>query len=174
MSDTLEVFLAKHPTAARWLDDIIDVLLEEPRGTAHVREIAKILNRQYGRDVDTVEETVTRRVNDFCSNATDFSKDKKFDLFERVEPATYRLRSFPDKPDVIELIAISFDEAALQSVWNTFKDLAAKQLGEKWKSTSNRKKLEAFAKNLEPGKALAEEYERRKEFYSAQPRIEKI
>jgi hypothetical protein len=82
-------FLTVHRTASRWLDEIIDVLVDR-RGTAHVRDIARYLVKSNDtRDKDTVEQIVTRRINDSCSNAPDFRKSAAHDLFERVEPATY-------------------------------------------------------------------------------------
>jgi hypothetical protein len=89
---------------SRWLDDIIDVLMRFS-GKAHVHTIARELSKSYGRDIDTVEETVTRRINDFCSDAQDFEKGKEYDLFERVEPATYRLRNYV-RPEVIDMTQI--------------------------------------------------------------------
>jgi len=100
MIDPVSEFLVTYPTTAKWLDDIINALLHEPRGTAHVHKLAHQLWRSEKRDVPSIEETITRRVNDFCSDAADFSKSPAHDLFQRVEPATYRLRSFPEKPDI--------------------------------------------------------------------------
>jgi hypothetical protein len=67
--------IPKHTCAARWLNDIIDAFVER-RGTAHVRDIARDLAKSDdARDKDTVEQIVTRRINDFRSDAADFSKD---------------------------------------------------------------------------------------------------
>jgi hypothetical protein len=79
MEDSVRMFLDEHRTTSRWLDDIIDVLLKM-RGSAHVNAIARELSKSYRRDIDTVEQTVTRRINDFCSDAADFRKPKKYDL----------------------------------------------------------------------------------------------
>ena len=113
------------------------------------------------RDKNTVEQIVTRRLNDFCSDAADFHKDADHDLFERVEPATYRLRSFPDRPNVIELVRIEFDDIAMQSVLDTFSTKYAQQ----WKQADNTKKLAAFVKWMAKDQNHAE-YERRKAQYS--------
>jgi hypothetical protein len=166
MSDSVEMFLSENRTTVRWLDDIIAVLLDSPNGTAHVHAIAKVLSRNYLRDIDTIEQTVTRRINDFCSDAHDFKKDKEHDLFKRVAPATYRLRSFPNRPNVLELVTIAFDEPAMNSIWEVFCQKASSQFRQKWRSASNRKKIEAFMQNLVPGKSLYAEYERRKAFYA--------
>jgi hypothetical protein len=102
MDDKVYKSLKEHRTAASWLNDIIDVLLRF-RGTAHVSTIARELANSYGRDIEAMEQTITRRINDFCSDATDWKKTKDYDLFKRVEPATYKLRSYPDRPDINEL-----------------------------------------------------------------------
>jgi hypothetical protein len=74
--DSVREFLNEHPTKGRWLDDIIDVLISR-RGTAHVKVIAAdLVKSNRDRDKDTLEEIVTRRINDFCSDAADFSKDE--------------------------------------------------------------------------------------------------
>lgn len=107
MTDPVSEFLVTHRTTAKWLDDIIDVLLDQPRGTAHVGVLADKLWRSEKRDVASIEQTITRSINNFCSDAADFNKTPAHDLFQRVEPGTYRLRSFPEKPNnIYELTAI--------------------------------------------------------------------
>jgi hypothetical protein len=160
MDETVREFLSKHRTAARWLDDIIEVLVRF-RGTAHVNTIARELSKSYTRDIDTVEQTVTRRINDLCSDARDFKKGKEHDLFERVEPATYRLRSYPEKPNIIELIRIEFDDPMMQGMWRTFADIAQKKNHENWSAANNEQKLTAFVRWMSKEKVHAE-YERRK------------
>jgi len=73
MDSELQEFLKTHPAASRWLNDIIAVLMRS-FGRAHVKDIAHELSKCYGRDVNTTEQTVTRRLNDFCSDAADFKK----------------------------------------------------------------------------------------------------
>ena len=141
---TLEEFLAKHPLKERWLDDIINVLLYEPRGTAHVTSIAKRLSGD--RNVSSMEQTITRRINDFCSDAADFNKATRPDLFQRVEPATYRLRSFPEAPDTLEAINIEFDDAAMQTTWDFFASAMQEKHSAKWATYSNRQRLTSCAK----------------------------
>jgi hypothetical protein len=104
MEDPLYKFLKEHRTVARWLDDIVDVLLRFG-GTAHVNTIARKLANSYGRGIETMEQTATRRINDFCSDAQDWKKSKDHDLFRRVEPGTYSLRCYPDRPKIIELVS---------------------------------------------------------------------
>jgi hypothetical protein len=143
MDEKVRVFLDQHRTASRWLDDIIDVFMRFS-GKAHVHTIAHELSKSYGRDIDTVEETVTRRINDFCSDAYDFKKGKEYDLFERVEPATYRLRRYPEKPNIIELIRIEFDDPAMQDMWRWFGEGARKKDLKNWSAASNERKLTWF------------------------------
>jgi hypothetical protein len=166
MDDPVRSFLNTHRTAVRWLDDIIDALIER-RGTAHVRDIARDLVKfNDTRDKDTIEQIVTRRLNDFCSEAADFRKDSAHDFFEKVEPATFRLRSYPDRPNVIELVRIEFDDAAMQSMWDFFRTIARQKHAEQWKQAGNAKKLAAFVKWIAREQSRAE-YERRKAQFSA-------
>lgn len=165
MDASVRPFLDMHRTTVRWLDDIIDVLIER-RGTAHFREIARdVAKAKDARDKDTVEQIVTRRLNDFCSDAADFSKDAAHDLFERIGPATYRLRSYPERPNVIELVRIEFDDMAMQSMWDSFKNMARQRHAQQWRQANNEKKLSAFVKWMAKDQSQAE-YERRKAQYS--------
>lgn len=164
MMDPVSEFLVTYPTTAKWLDDIIDALLREPRGTAHVRQLAHQLWQSENRDIASIEETITRRINDFCSDAADFSKSPAHDLFQRVEPATYHLRSFPVKPDIYELTTTHFNDAAMQDMWETFSTIRKKAVPEKWKAATNRRRLEVFVKWMsDPDQQ--EWYESRKSFY---------
>jgi hypothetical protein len=166
MDDAVRTFLNAHRTTARWLDDIIGALIER-RGTAHVRDVANDLAKSNeARGKDTVEQIVTRRLNDFCSDAEDFHKEADHDLFERVEPATFRLRSYPERPDIIELVRIEFDDAAMQSMWDSFRTMARQKYAEQWKQSKNGKKLAAFVKWIARGPNRAE-YERRKAQFPA-------
>lgn len=165
MDEPVRSFLNQHGTAARWLDDIIDALIER-RGTAHVRDIARdVAKANDARDKDTVEQIVTRRLNDFCSDAADFSKHAAHDLFERVEPATYRLRSYPERPNVIELVRIEFDDIAMQSMWDTFRNIVRQRHAQQWREANNERKLSAFVKWMAKDERRAD-YERRKAQYS--------
>ena len=83
MSDPIADFLAKHRSSSQWLDDIVNVLLNKPRGTAHVSEIARDLWYSEKRDINSIEETITRRINDYCSDAADFAKTLDHDLFQQ-------------------------------------------------------------------------------------------
>jgi hypothetical protein len=115
MNDAVKKFLAEYPTTVGWLSEIIDVVIEYRRGV-HVRIIARELSKSHP-NVEAVEETVTRTINDYCGDAADFRRPPKYNLFERVEPATYRLRTYPEKPNLFELIGIEFKDATMQGLW---------------------------------------------------------
>ncbi|HEV7255717.1 MAG TPA: hypothetical protein VGN97_21785 [Mesorhizobium sp.] len=78
-----------------WLDACIAVLMKEPRGTAHVDKIVKAVQRW---EIQNPKNTIVRTLNTFCAEAADYSQEKP-NLFERVAPNTFRLRSYPDRPD---------------------------------------------------------------------------
>lgn len=144
MSDELDKFLELHPLKPRWLDIIISALSKRSNGTAHVRDLGRELGGDH--DIDTIESTITRRINDFCSDADDFKRPKAFDLFARVEPATYRLRSFPRIPDTTDLETVEFQERAMQWTWEYFVRFAKENVA--WTDASNRKRLTAFARYM--------------------------
>jgi hypothetical protein len=126
------------------LDEIVDAFRRRISGTAYVRELALELWGDHG--IDSIEPAITRLIDDYCSNAPGFSRPKAYDLFERLAPTLYRLRSYPNKPDLLELFHIHFEEPALQSSWLLF---AAKAREDHcWKLASNWQKLSAFAKTM--------------------------
>ena len=140
----LDDFLIHHPLRSSRLDEIVDALRRRISGTAHVRDLA--LELWGDHDVDSIEQAITRQIEDYCSNALDFNKPKAYDLFERVAPAIYRLRCYPNKPDLLELFHIHFEEPAMQSSWLLF---AAKAREDQcWKLASNWQKLSAFATKM--------------------------
>jgi len=165
MGDLVADFLATHRSSSMWLVDIIDVLLTKPHGTAHVSDIARDLWHSERRDIRSIEETITRAINNYCSDAADFDKAPDHDLFQRVRPATYRLRSFPNKPDIYELATVKFDEPAMQGMWDFFaKQIMQKKFREKWSAASNRKKLGVFVKWMGNPKQQEWYEERKKSF----------
>ena len=126
MNDDVERFLAEYPTTVGWLDEIIDLLSKYPRG-AHVRSLARELSK-FHPDVDAVEQAVTRAINNYCGDARDFKRSTQYNLFERVEPATYRLRTYPQKPDLFDLLGIEFKDETMQRVWKWFTDVQRSDL----------------------------------------------
>ena len=146
MTDPVSEFLVTNPTTAKWLDDIIEALLDQPRGTTHVSVLAHKLWRSEKRDVASIEQTITRRINDFCGDAADFNKSAAHDLFQRVEPATYRLRSFPERPDIYELTATHSTIRLCSTCGKLSRQHVKKSVPEKWKAATNRRKLELFVK----------------------------
>ena len=144
----LDDFLIHHPLRSSRLDEIVDAFRRRISGTAHVRDL--VLELWGDQDVDSIEPAITRRIDDYSSNAPDFNKPKAYDLFERVAPTTYRLRCYPNKPDLLELFPIQFEEPSMQSSWLLF---AAKAREDHcWKLASNWQKLSAFAKTM-PGES---------------------
>ena len=140
----LDDFLIHHPLRSSRLDEIVDALRRRISGTAHVRDL--VLELWGDHDLNSIEQAITRQIEDYCSNAPDFNKPKAYDLFERVAPTTYRLRCYPNKPDLLELFHIHFEEPALQSSWLLF---AAKAREDQcWKLASNWQKLSAFATKM--------------------------
>jgi len=138
-------FLKEHPLKSRWLDDIISALLKKPNGTARVRDLVRELWGE--RDIESIEQTIYRRINDFCEDAQDWHRPARFNLFEKVEPGTYRLRSFPDRPEILELINIEFEDAAMQLTWQEFKKRASTNT--QWAGATNERRLTAFAKGMQ-------------------------
>jgi hypothetical protein len=128
MNDTVIKFLAEYPTTVGWLNQIIDLLVEYPRG-AHIKTLARELSKSHG-NVAAVEETVTRTINNFCGDAADFRRPPKYNLFERVALATYQLRTCPQKPNLFELLGIEFEDATMQRVRKWFANAARKKRGD--------------------------------------------
>ena len=140
----LDDFLIHHPLRSSRLDEIVDAFRRRISGTAHVRDL--VLELWGDQDVDSIEPAITRQIDDYCSNAPDFNRPKAYDLFERVAPATYRLRCYPNKPDLLELFPIHFEETTMQSSWLLFASKARED--NCWKLASNWQKLSAFVKTI--------------------------
>jgi hypothetical protein len=54
---------------------------------------------------------------------------------KRVDPGTYRLRCFSDKPKIIKLVRIKLKDCKMQYLWRWFSELAQKKNPEKWTVT---------------------------------------
>jgi hypothetical protein len=48
---------------------------------------------------------------------------------ERVEPATYGLRTHPQKPNLFELLGVEFEDATMQGLWKWYADALRKKSG---------------------------------------------
>ena len=154
------------PLHRTWLDDIVEILMHRPNGQAEVEAIANDMMRT-DRDVGaTPYETITRTINNYCRDANDASREVKSDLFERVDRATYRLRSWPARPDLIEIQGVKFDDDAHQSTWEWFLILVQKKYPERAKSMSRRELLQVYTRDMWPGGPLHDELKQRKEYYS--------
>ncbi len=140
------------PLKRTWLDDIVEVFLKRPNGIAEIDAIVTALLKT-DRDMGSeAESTVTRTINNFCINAGDAEEKAKHAIFERIGPAQYRLLTFPNPPDLIEIQKTEFSEYAYQQVWAFFVERAKKN--PKWATLSKRQRLEAFAHNLKKNKQL--------------------
>jgi len=151
MTDLVADFLIEFPLKSKWLGRIVEVLLAKPLGTAHVGEIAFDL---YGASSQERDQQITRRINDFCSNARDFARSNEYDLFERVSPGTYRLRSFPTRPHILELITIRFEDIEIDQEWRRFIAEEKRRHGVKWRDVSNHQRLFLFAEAMGHKQAL--------------------
>ncbi len=139
------------PIRQTWLDAIIDVLIRRPDGTADIKTICNEIMKT-GRDTGTYpEETITRCINNFCGDANDRTRKPQYDLFERVGAATYRLRTWPARPDLINVQRIEFDNHSYSRCFEAFRIAAEKKYGEKFQQMTNRERLEAFVRNIQPG-----------------------
>jgi hypothetical protein len=103
---------------------------------------------------------VTRTINNFCGDAADFRRPPKYNLFERVAPATYRLRTCPQKPNLFELLGIQFEDATMQWVWKWFANAARKKRSD----LSDEQTLLRFVNFWNSGDG--------KEMYAAQKRLD--
>jgi hypothetical protein len=125
MHDDVERFLEEYPTKIPWLNEIIEVLVQYG-GRAHVRTIARKLAKSH-HNVVAIEETVTRTINDYCGDAADFRRPPKFNLFERVERATYQLRTYPLRPNLVDPKGVEFKDARMQQLWKWYAELVHKK-----------------------------------------------
>lgn len=147
------------PLKRTWLDDIVAVFLKRPYGVADIDAVVTALlktDRHMGAEG---ESTVTRTINNYCINAGDSKGEVKHAFFERINPGMYRLLTFPNAPDLIEIQNVQFSDHAWQRVWSLFVDLAKKN--PKWKNATKRRRLEAFARYLRetgPLRNLLEDY----------------
>jgi len=136
------------PFKRTWLDDIIDELLHAPGGTDHVDAIVNRLMRT-GRDLGKApKETATRSINNYCRDAQDTDRVVTFPLFARVGPGTYKLLTYPNRPDLIEIRDIAFSDPAFQYVWGRFVDVMKHKHRAKWAGASQTSKLTVFVNGV--------------------------
>lgn len=142
------------PLKRTWLDDIVDVFLKFPNGTGEVEAIVIALlktKRDLGKEA---EATVTRTINNFCINSGDTEIKCRYQLFEHVGPGKYKLLTYPNTPDMIEIQKIQFTDSAYQKVWEFFNENAKNN--PKWENMSKRKRLTSFSKNILENNKLKE------------------
>jgi hypothetical protein len=134
------------PLKKTWLDDIVDVFLKRPRGEAEIDAIAIALMKTC-RDIGVEpESTITRTINNFCINSGDVKTKPRFPIFEHIGPAKYRLLTYPNSPELLEIQPIVFSDDAYQETWKFFIRRAEKL--PQWEQMSNREKLIVFSRNL--------------------------
>jgi hypothetical protein len=154
------------PLHRTWLEDIVEFLLSRPNGTAEIEAIAIGVAQIGKRSIRNPEETVTRTINNYCFDARDRDKVVKHNLFERVSPNTYRLRTFPNSPDLIEIQEIKFADLVYGDFWKEL-NIKKSKSDPKWSSKSKREKLMFVLQETKPGgkleKWLAEFRRRRAE-----------
>jgi hypothetical protein len=126
------------------LADIVDEFLRAPKGIDHVDAIVNRLMSS-GRDVGKApKETVTRSINDYCPDAKDADHTVTHPIFARIEPGTYRLLTFPDRPDLVEIQDFKFTDPAFRYAWEQFsKEMKSRQQSV-WAALSKRGMLTAF------------------------------
>jgi hypothetical protein len=146
--------IADLPLKRTWLADAVNVLLHSPDGTAHIGTIVDRIIKM-GRDVGVEPEaTVTRTINNYCSDALDFNRSPEFDLFSRVNDATYRLRAYPAIPHLIEIQDIEFEKPVYQKVWREFSHILKTKQKAAWTRATHEKRLDSFIRLTGPGGPL--------------------
>jgi hypothetical protein len=73
-----------------------------------------------------------------------------------VDVATYKLRGYPARPNLIDIRDIAFSDPAFQYVWKRFVPLANEKAKARWLRASHTKRLEAFIKAVSPGGPCAD------------------
>jgi len=141
-----ERLLGLLPLKKTWLDDIVGVFLKRSNGEGEVDAIVIALlktDREIGVEV---ESTVTRTINNFCVNAEDADEKMRHPVFKRIGPGKYKLLSYPNSPDLIEMQNILFSDHAHQRLWTSFTEKA--KSSPKWKTLSKRERLVVFSRNI--------------------------
>lgn len=146
-------YLNDLPLERTWLADIVDAFLKSPRGEAEIEGILIYLIHKTKRDLGKKgESTITRTINNYCVNSGDTERKCRYPIFKRVGPSQYRLLSYPEPPDLIEIQQIRFSEHAFKRVWEAFCKQVEKK--PKWEDMTKRERLIAFAKNLRSNERL--------------------
>lgn len=142
--------IALLPLERTWLADAIEVMLHRPNGIAEADVLVIEIGR-LGRDLrKTPKETITRTLNDWTVNAGDTVKEPRGALFERIDRSTWRLLSWPQAPDLIELQDIRFADEAYKRTWDFFVEKVREKpdAAQKWDAMTKRARLELFAEKL--------------------------
>jgi hypothetical protein len=151
--------LERLPLVRTWLADIVAALLTRSKGEGEIDTIVTALlktDREVGAEP---ESTVTRTINNYCINAGDTREKVRPPLFERTGPGRYRLLTYPNSPDLIEIQDIRFSSYAHQRLWGYFVEA---NKNPKWKTMSKRDRLITFSRTIienEQFKKLLEAYQ---------------
>jgi len=121
------------PLERTWLDDVVDILLCQPHGEAHVDTIVHHMMRTNREVGSAPQETITRTINNYCPDANDMNREPTHLLFRRTAPGTYKLLGWPARPNLRDVQDVRFTEDAYYHTWNDFCKTAQKQLGAEWK-----------------------------------------
>ena len=141
------------PLERSWLADIIDAFLKFPRGVGDIESVLIFLMRHCDRDLGSEgEATITRTINNYSVNARDLERSCTHPLFERIGPAEYKLLTYPEAPDLVEIQPIRFVDDAHRRVWEIFSDKSKNN--PRWAEMTKRERLEAFAQKLQTNEAL--------------------
>jgi hypothetical protein len=157
--------LSTLPLERTWLNAIVDCLLLRPDGEAEVEAIANWIARSGREMTEAPKETITRIINDYCSDAQDTvpRNTQKHDLFGRTDKNTYRLRSYPNSPDLLEIQKVHFTDHWYQVAYKELCEQMKKGKNrDSWKAFTNRQRILIFAQTMLPGTPQHKIYQLRK------------
>jgi hypothetical protein len=139
-------YISLLPLKRTWLEDIVQALLRRPYGVGEVDAITLAIQRGERNIRDNLEPTVTRAINNHCINAQDAERKVKHSLFTRIAPATYKLLSYPEIPDLLEIQNIQFTEPGFKQAWDIF--VYWWKSDPNWNVVTKRKKLAFFSRSI--------------------------
>jgi hypothetical protein len=145
MNPMLDVFLKEHPLQSQLLERVVDVLLSKPDGTAKFIDIVRGVACSRETRLDVLQNRVTKYIVECCSRSLNSSFLAQEGLFDCVAPGEYRLKCFPNRPHLLNAMAIEFEEWPVQGTWQWFCRVAEIRHHEAWSQTSNETKLNLFA-----------------------------
>ncbi len=146
MNETAEKFLVRFPIERAWLDDIIDFLLQEPKGIASKEKISLGLANSHNH-VRALKETVESAIGPRCKGVQKLDTSQT-PIFELIEPGVVRLLNYPDRPQTSSENDFKFVDVTAQFRYGCFIELLKKKKAiEAWKKKKWREKIEWLAAN---------------------------